>query len=160
MESLTYKKDESIKFEYSFIRGSIDDIFQNISSHRILTINNCPSMPEAFEKIPTLFQEFFIKFLQAMCLHFMVDDGLDEIDDIQTHSLVDCFKGLGRSFVIIFQSIIDGSCLIYWQFKGAIPIFSLSLQANDLEIGSFIRNYLVNSMTNEHNGKFTGFVTL
>lgn len=153
-ESECIVQDADIKVKSDSEYNTLHTTLSNVSSQKILIIKNCPSMQEAFGKISALVQEFFIKFLQAICLHFYVDDGLDEIDDIQTHNLVDCFKGLGKSFVIIFQSMLDGSCLIYWQFKEALPIFSLLLQPNDLEIGTFIRDFLIDALINEHNGKY------
>jgi hypothetical protein len=71
-----------------------------------------------------------------------------QLAKLKTH--MNSFK---RSFLISFESTVDGSSVTYWRFQNTMQIFSLQINSNTAKVGDFVREFLLSSLKNNFNGK-------
>lgn len=150
--SHVYEEIPSVELEFDF--SSVRQIIPTLRNHQILTIRNTPSMASALGSILILTRGFFIRFWSALCVHFKIKSEVSELDDFQLHEFVKSFDGFQKSFLIIFESTLNGSCLIYWRLKETLQIFSLLIGENSVNLGKFVREFLFKSLKCGFNGEF------
>lgn len=128
---------------------------ENVLRNReTLKIFNCPSIPEVLFSMPKFTKGFLVKFSRAICLHYMIHERMEDLDEVQLLEMAINFKELEKSFIIIFESALDGSLLIYWRLNGLKNIFSMTL-SGEKNFLNFIKEFIFTSLEKGHNGKLT-----
>lgn len=139
--------------ELTFEYEHTNDILATLRNHQILTVKNCPSMIAALSSITLFMRGFFVRFWSALCLHFVINDDVKELNEIKFLKFFNSLNGFSKSFMIVFESSRDNSCLFYWRLKDTLQIFSLLTIKNSVRFGDFVKDFLFQSLKKGKNGE-------
>lgn len=131
-----YEEIPAVELEFDY--ENLREFLASLKNHQILKVRNCPSMEIALSSIPLFMRGFFKRFWSALCVHFVINDQIYELNEFEFMDFAECLKGFTKSFMIVFECARDNSCLIYWRLKDTMQIFSLMTSGNSVKFGDFV----------------------
>lgn len=96
---------------------------------------------------------FLIPFHSAICLYYRINEKISEFTELQFLQFANSFEGYQGSFLVIFESITDGTSWIYWRLKDTKQIFSFNVTENVSNFGAFVRDFLFKTLQDGHSGE-------
>jgi hypothetical protein len=146
-----YEEIPAVELEFDF--ENLREFLACMRNFQILKIHDCPSMKAALNSFPQIMRGFFIRFWSALCVHFVINDEVNELTDLEFFNFVDNFRGFTKSFLIIFECSWDNSYLFHWRLQDTKQIFSLKTIGNSVKFGDFVKKLIFESLKKLTNGE-------
>lgn len=148
------KDENSLEYEIHF--SCIARIIPMLRDSFSIKITHCPSMALVLNSFQIFASSLFAHSSTALCLHFFIEENIEEINEIQLLNLAIHFKTLKKPILIIFESTTENKCAMYWKPKNTMQIFVLSTFS---VVEDFLKNFLLNFLAKGADGKFYSNLT-
>lgn len=133
--------------------GTEIETLPNLQNYESLKVTDCPTFESALGSIPLFASRFFVTYASALCLHFTISCNVEYLTEKQFQEFFQSMSNFTNFFIVIFEQSESGSCVIYWRLKNTSEIFEILPGKASKPFTIFLKEFLVKSVKNGHNGK-------